>query len=49
MKQTWVIATKMTSDFGDATLTFKIDPMFNFEMNDKYKLMQEKKGNLKKD
>ena len=25
----------MASDFGDATFTFKIDPAFNFEMNDK--------------
>ena len=30
-----LIATKMASDIGDASFTFKFDPVFNFEMNDK--------------
>ena len=30
-----LIAIKMQSNFGDATFTFKIDPEFNFEMNNK--------------
>ena len=35
-------------DFGDATFTFKIDPAFYFEMNDKVQVdAREKKGILK--
>ena len=33
-----LIATKMACDFGDATFTLKIDPVFYFEMNDKIKI-----------
>ena len=40
---------EMASDLGDATFTFKIAPVFEFGMNDKYKLMQEKKESLEKD
>ena len=29
-----LIATKILPDFGDATFTFKIDPVFKFEMTD---------------
>ena len=32
------MATKMASDFVDATFTFKIDPAFNFEMNDEVQI-----------
>ena len=39
-----LIATKMASDFGDATITFKIDPAFYFEMNDKVQIDAREKG-----
>ena len=34
----------MASDFGDATFTFKIHPVFNFEMNDKVQIDAREKG-----
>ena len=34
----------MASDLGDATFTFKIDPAFNFEMNDKVHIDAREKG-----
>ena len=34
----------MASDFGDATFPFKIDPAFNFEMNDKVQIDASAKG-----
>ena len=36
--------TKMVSDFGDTTLPFKIDPVFNFEMKDKVQTDAREKG-----
>ena len=39
------IATKMASDFGNTTFTFKIDPSFNFEMNGKVQIDAREKGN----
>ena len=39
-----LIATKMASNFGDATFTFKIYPVFNFEINDKEQTDAREKG-----
>ena len=39
-----LIATKMASDFGDATFTFKIDSAFNFEMNDNVQIDARENG-----
>ena len=39
-----LIATKMASDFSDATFTFKIGLAFNFEMNDKVQMDARENG-----
>ena len=39
-----LIATKMASVFVDATFIFKIDPAFNFEMNDKIQIDARENG-----
>ena len=39
-----LIATKMAGDFGAGSFIFKIDPAFNFEMNDKVQIDAREKG-----
>ena len=44
-----LIATKMASDFGDATVHFEIDLVFNFEMNVRVQIDARENGkSLKK-
>ena len=39
-----LIATKMASDFGDATFIIENDSAFNFEMDDKVQIDAREKG-----